>query len=167
MRRNVRPVEGTERRFQLAPAGIGLRALLCLGMAAETAGRLRDVQAALRVALREGVAGEEHQRQQREKQKRDVATPLGAAHERRLYCFSRYASWQAPPALATAPICDVSPPSSPRLAAVCSLLTPASKRSTSSSTFPLSVISSGLARLFSLAVLGWKPSHGICERAAR
>src|SRR5438270_8889417 len=70
MRREVGTVEGSERRLQRAPAGIGLRVLLLLGVAAEATGGLRKVQAPLYVSLlRKGESGE----QQKQKPRRSGA----------------------------------------------------------------------------------------------
>src|SRR2546430_17494067 len=47
MRRDVRAEERTERGRERAPAGIGLRARPRLGVAADAAGGLRNIEAAL------------------------------------------------------------------------------------------------------------------------
>src|SRR5690242_7495372 len=68
--RDVRAVEGAERRFQRAAAGVGRRVLALFGVAAEAAARFGQIPAALRVALREGHRGA----QQKEKPRRGGAS---------------------------------------------------------------------------------------------
>jgi hypothetical protein len=62
MRRDVRAKESTERGRERAPAGVGLRVLPRLGVAADAAAHLRYVQATLRV-LCERVSCDGDQRQ--------------------------------------------------------------------------------------------------------
>jgi len=62
MRRDVRAEESTERGRERAPAGIGLRVRPRLGVAADAAGGLRNIEAALRV-LCERVSCDGDQRQ--------------------------------------------------------------------------------------------------------
>src|SRR6185436_12441814 len=60
MRRDVRAIESTERRLQRATAGVWRGVLALFGMAAEAAGRFRQILTALRVALRKCSACVKH-----------------------------------------------------------------------------------------------------------
>src|SRR5204862_245082 len=63
MRRDVRAEESPERGRERAPAGVGLRVRPRLGVAAEAAGGLRNIEAALRVLCeRVSCDGEQRQR---------------------------------------------------------------------------------------------------------
>src|SRR5207302_10419457 len=105
MRRDVGAVERAERRLERPATGVRLRARLRLGMAADAAACLGEIQAALDVTLR--VALRKRDAECHGKQEPDgpcasrAPRPLAAE----FYCFWRNVSWQPPQALPTAPIC--------------------------------------------------------------
>src|SRR5579871_1236616 len=109
MRRDVGSVESAERRLQRAAAGIRLCARPSLGMAADAAAGLGEIEAApnvtFRVALRAGLCERDaaHCGEQEPEGPRDRPAPKPLAAE--FYCFWRNVSWQPPQALPTAPIC--------------------------------------------------------------
>src|SRR5262249_6381276 len=178
VRRDVRSEEGSERRLQAAAAREWHRAFLVLGMAADAAGGLSGVLAALCVARRERASGEEGKENEAEARHGARIMPQAKRKPRSsgaffrnacVYCcFSRKFWWQPPQALPTPPIAAFCAASSPPRDTETRFATALVKVASASLNLAGSLQIAGRAAFFTVASLlaGANPSQGMRDSAS-